>query len=177
MGAITVLTAVRTLELLGETIIGANVVGDNLMLTTRSGLTINAGSVRGASATKPTATETAFSPASGIAATNVQSALVELASDIIALNNSKADKTAVPKVLSGRVSQPSTANAKTTHEHVNVFPSGFFASAPEVVITANTTVPENILYYSVTAITTRSFTIISNRNSTTNTTYNWIAVG
>lgn len=48
MATVTGLTAEKTLELLDEDIIAAVVSGDDLILTTRGGDTINAGNVRGA---------------------------------------------------------------------------------------------------------------------------------
>lgn len=177
MASVQVLTAARTLELLGETIVGANVVGDDLILTTRNGTSFNAGSVRGPSATNPTAAATAFSPASGIGATNVQAALVELAGDLTVLSNNKADKTALPKILSGTISQPSTANTKRTQVYTNIFPAGYFTTAPDVIITPNTTVPENVLYYSLRDITTRNMTVVSMRTTSSPTTFHWLAMG
>lgn len=126
MATVTTLTAIKIMEMLGDTIVSATVDGDNLILTTRSGVTINAGSVRGPSATAPTAVQVAFSPAAGIVATNVQAALAELGGDSTSLSNSKANIADVPKILSGRVTQPSTPNVAVTKSHTNVFPAGFF---------------------------------------------------
>lgn len=47
MATVTGYTAAKTEELMNEQIIDGNVVGDNLMLVTRGGPTINAGNVRG----------------------------------------------------------------------------------------------------------------------------------
>lgn len=178
MTTVKTLTADRIMQLLGDVIVGGSVVDGNLVLRTRNGVEMNVGRVRGDVGPAPHAAHIPFSPSNGVASTNVQDALAELGGDITNLNNVKADKSAQPKFLMGRVLQPQpTANVKSTKEHTNVFPAGYFATAPNVVLTVETTVPERIKYYAVHGVTTRSFSISHLRTTTGDTAYRYLAVG
>lgn len=177
MTTVKTLTADRIMQLLGDVIVGGSVVNGNLVLRTRNGVEMNVGRVRGDVGPAPHAAHIPFSPTNGVAATNVQAALAELGGDISNLNNVKADKSAQPKFLMGSVTQPQpTANVNSTKAHTNVFPAGYFTTAPNVVLTLETTVPERIIYYAVHGVTTRSFSITHLRTSTSNTTYRYLAV-
>lgn len=184
MGTVTGITADHLLDLIGDVISGARVVnGERLLLSTMGGKEIDAGNIRGIEATNPTATNVSFTPASGIAATTAQAALVELAGDISTQSTKKATPSELPKILSGRVTHVSDyvsefgGTTRTTVAYSNVFPLGYYSSPPEVIITLNSSVPEYNAAYSVTAITTRGFSINAWRADRTGSTYNWVAMG
>lgn len=81
------------------------------------------------------------------------------------------------RIRAGLVTHAASAvNVKTTVVYTNVFPSGFFTAVPEIVLTLDTTVPENIPYYSVCDRTLTGFSIVSTRTTTAVTSFHFIAM-
>lgn len=79
-------------------------------------------------------------------------------------------------IESGSVAVTSTAANTTTSQFVP-FPPGAFMTPPNVTVTANSTVPGNILQgVSVTGVSSTGFTIHLLRENATTTTVYWIAV-
>lgn len=84
----------------------------------------------------------------------------------------------IPKIISGTLTHVASGpNEKTTIDYTNLFPSGYFSAAPNIIICPVSSVPEIIPYYSVSSRTPTGFSIVATRSNTTATTYTWIAMG
>lgn len=184
MASASGLIAEHFVQLVGEVIVDAEVVEDNLIMTTLSGFQIDAGNVKGLPAVNPTATNLSFTPAAGVAAANVQAGLVEVAGDITALASGKADETSLPKLLHGRLVHVSDIGdqfgntARTEINYPTVFPLGFFSTPPRVLIMLNSSVPDLFAPgYGVQDVTTRGFSIDAWRGDTNASVFMWIAMG
>jgi hypothetical protein len=87
---------------------------------------------------------------------------------------------AIPLIRTGLVQHTASAvNTKTIVAYPNQWPEGYFGSGviPTVILTPDSTVPENIPYWSVCSITSNGFSISATRTTATFTYYRYIAVG
>lgn len=184
MKTATGITADHFLNLVGETIVDARVVGDNLIIETLGGFEIDAGNVKGLEAENPTAANVSVSPESTISSTNVQTAVSELVGDHSALVSGKAEKTALPKLLHGRLVHVTEIGdqfgntVRTQVDYPTVFPLGYFSDPPDVFVMLNTSAPEIFAVgYSVLNVTNRGFSFDCWRQDTNATVFMWIAMG
>lgn len=86
----------------------------------------------------------------------------------------------IPLIRTGLVQHTASAvNVKTIVAYPNQWPDNYFGQGviPTVILTPDTTVPENVTYWGVNSITTNGFSIAATRTTATFTYYRYIAVG